>query len=114
MSLMLYALWKAPVLQRVDVKESPRRCTTCGVRKATIKLRLPHVRLNGTLYQYKWICDKCYETWYPKSKKKFPDEIEIPNSRKAWQIRRTEIVKKLFPRKVKGVREMGDQEEDIQ
>jgi len=96
---MLYALWKAPILQRVDAKESPRRCTTCGVRKATIKLRLPHVGLNGTLYQYTWTCEVCYEKYYKISKKKFPNEIEIPNSRKAWEIRRTEIVAKLFPRK---------------
>lgn len=99
MSQMLYALWKAPVLQRVDEKESPRRCTTCGVRRAAIKLRLPHVDINGRLYQYKWICKKCYEEWYPKSKKKFPDEIEIPNSPVAWKRRRTEIIAKLYPKK---------------
>jgi len=98
MSQMLYALWKAPILQRVDAKDSPRRCTTCGVRRATIKLRLPHVNINGQLNQYQWICDKCYEEWYPESKKKFPDEVEIPNSPTAWKIRRTEIIKKLYPK----------------
>ncbi len=100
MNLLLYALWKAPVIEQVTVEQSKRRCTTCGGRKATIKLKLPHVR-EGTIYQYVWTCGKCYARDYAKSKEKFPDAIEIPESRKLWKVRRVVIVETLFPRKGK-------------
>ncbi len=98
MSLMLYALWKAPVIEQVAVKESKRRCTTCGFGRATIKIRLPHVK-DGRIYQYDWYCKTCYDKYYAESKGKFPDAIEIPDSRIAWNKRRTVIVAKLFPKR---------------
>lgn len=100
MSQMLYALWKAPVIERVAVQDSKRRCTTCGFKRATIKIRLPHIK-DGRIYQYKWLCDNCYESWYSESKEKFPDAIEIPDSRIAWNRRRAVIVAKLFPKREK-------------
>lgn len=104
MTLLLYSLWKAPFIEEVEVQDSRYRCRTCGFGRATIKVRLPHVK-DGRIYQYKWYCKTCYDKYYAESKGKFPDAIEIPDSHTAWNSRRTEVVAKLFPKREKTKKE---------
>lgn len=94
MSQLLLAVWKAKVIERVDIKHARRNCTWCGGRKATIKLGLPHIGSNGRLYRFDWMCEPCYTKYYEKSKAEHPDASDIP-------LTRAEIVAKLFPKREK-------------
>ncbi len=88
MRILLLAVHKAKIVERVPVQQSRRHCTHCGSRKATIKLALPNLREGARIYKFLWYCEPCYKKDYAENLKRNPNASDVPMTRE-------EIMKKI-------------------
>ena len=105
MSVLLLAVHKAKVVERLSNKEKRHICSHCGTRNATIKLALPNLRPGFRIYRFMWYCERCYKEDYAKSLKDNPDASDLSVSRKELK----EMFRKgtfLTPRATEHLREM--------